>query len=355
MLFNSEKFKELKARLDSFKKINLANLPTPLHEAPNLSKYLNGPKILMKREDLTGLAYGGNKTRMFEYSLSKVLDEGYDTIIAGAAVQSNYCRQMAAACAKIGLDVYLVLRTVRGEKDYDIQGNLLLDLLAGANVNILEGADREQQKEFAEDLAKRLKKKGKKPYIARGLNEQHIGYDAIAYVNCMVEIFEQLQEREIEPEYIYVASNDSTHAGLLFAAEYLESPIKIVAINPMREIIRARTANERISNICKKISETLSIELEVNPQNIYSIPDYVGDGYGIITKECREAINIVAKTEGIFLDPVYSGKAMAGLIDHIKSGRLSRDCTVVFIHTGGNPLLFAYADELGFGNQFVKK
>ena len=249
MLFDIEKLGELKSRINSIDRIKLAHLPTPLHQASRLSKALGGPMILIKRDDLTGLAFGGNKTRMFEYSLKQILNEGYDTIIAGAAVQSNYCRQMVAACAQIGIDVHLVLRTVRGGKDHDVQGNLLLDLLAGAKVNIMENVTREEQIKFAESLAEKLSKQGKKPYIARGIHEDHIGYDAIAYVHCIIEIFEQLQKRKIEPEYIYVASSDSTYAGLLFGAEYMDSPIKIIAINPMREIIRAQTNYERISNI----------------------------------------------------------------------------------------------------------
>ncbi len=311
--------------------------------------------ILIKRDDLTGLAFGGNKTRMFEYSLKQILNEGYDTIIAGAAVQSNYCRQMVAACAQIGIDVHLVLRTVRGGKDHDVQGNLLLDLLAGAKVNIMENVTREEQIKFAESLAEKLSKQGKKPYIARGIHEDHIGYDAIAYVHCIIEIFEQLQKRKIEPEYIYVASSDSTYAGLLFGAEYMDSPIKIIAINPMREIIRAQTNYERISNICKKVSEILNIEIEIKPQNINMIPDYVGNGYGFLTPECKHAINIVANNEGIYLDPVYTGKAMAALIDHISIGKFSKKSIVIFIHTGGGPIIFAYADELGFGSKFISK
>jgi len=137
MKFNQKYLESLKVKLNGLDRVELAHLPTPLHEAPNLSKVLNGPRIFFKRKDLTGMAFGGNKARMFEYVLAKIVKEGYDTIIAGAAVQSNYCRQMAAGCAKLGLDCYLLLRPVRGDKDYNAQGNLLLDLLMDAKVTIL--------------------------------------------------------------------------------------------------------------------------------------------------------------------------------------------------------------------------
>lgn len=348
MKFNEKRLNELKNKINELDRIKLAYLPTPLHELPNLSKLLGGPKIFFKREDLTGLAFGGNKTRMFEYVLAKIIKEGYDTIIAGAAVQSNYCRQMSAACAKLGLECHLVLRPIRGDKDKEIQGNLLLDLLMGAKVTILKDRSHEHQIKEALKLAEKLKSEGKKPFVARGINEEYIGYDGVAYVDCMIEILEQTKEQGLEFPYMYAATLDTTHTGLLFGAEYVESEIKIIALNPVDASFMDFVPEEKVLQINKEICKVLGIDYSINTDRIFSTSDYLGEGYGIITEECKEAVQLVARTEGILLDPVYSGKAMAGLIDHIKTGKLSKQDTVLFIHTGGNPALFAYANDFKF-------
>ena len=346
MKFNQKKLDILKEKLKKLEKVKLAQLPTPLHEAPNLSRLLNGPRIFIKREDLTGMAFGGNKTRMFEYMLAKIIREGYDTIIAGAAVQSNYCRQMAAGCAKLGLECHLLLRPVRKDKDYIPQGNYLLDLLMGAKVTILQNNSQEYQVSEAEKLAEELRNKGRKPFIARAINEKFVGYDSSAYVDCMVEICEQVKEQNLHFDYIYVASLDTTHTGLLFGAEYLEAEVEIRAINPVDLNFLAWVPEKKVMEINQEICKVLGIDFTIPSNRIFSISDYIGDGYGMMTDGCREAIKLVARTEGIFLDPVYSGKGMAGLIDHIKRGELGKEDTVLFIHTGGTPALFAYADEL---------
>lgn len=354
MKFDYERLETLTNALNKVDKVNLVELPTPLYEAKNLSKVLEGPRIFFKREDLTGLAFGGNKSRMFEFVLGKVLKEGHDVVVSGAAVQSNYCRQLSAACAKLSLELYLILRPVRGKKDYNIQGNVLLDLLAGAHVKILEeGAQKDKYWDRwrieAIGLCDNLRKEGRNPYITRPVNETDIGFDSCAYVACMIELCEQLTERKIDLDYIYLASSDTTLAGLLFAAEYINAQINIRAMNPFTQDFGGdflKSGVEEIVKIGGKVSEVLGLNFAINPKQIFLNYDYVGEGYGIITKECREAIKLVAQTEGIFLDPVYTGKAMAGLIDHIKKGKLNKDNTIVFIHTGGNPALFAYSDEL---------
>jgi D-cysteine desulfhydrase family pyridoxal phosphate-dependent enzyme len=348
MEFNKKKLSELKAKLQKLDRIKLANLPTPLHEVPNLTKELGGPRIFFKREDLTGMAFGGNKTRMFEYVMARVMKEGYDTIIAGAAVQSNYCRQMAAACAKLGLECHLLLRPVRGEKDKNIQGNYFLDLLLNAKVRILEDNSQEYQKEEAEKLANKLKIEGKKPFIARAINEELIGFDAAAYVDCLVEIIDQAEEQQLEFNYIYAATLDTTHTGILFGAEYIEAKADIIAVNPVDINFLDWVPEEKVLEINQAICKVLKIDFSINTERIFSTSDYIGEGYGFVTDKCIEAIKLVAKTEGIFLDPVYSGKAMAGLIDHINTGKLSKEDTVLFIHTGGTPALFAYIDEFNF-------
>ena len=343
MYFNLEKLNKLNEALDNLKRINLGVYPTPLHDVKNFSKILNGPRILFKREDLSGLAFGGNKTRMFEYSLAKAIDSNCDCVIAGAGVQSNYCRQLSAACAKYGLELYLFLLPVRGKDDFIKQGNVLLDYLAGANVKILEEYSVEKEQKLAKELENSLRKKGRKPYIARDLGNGGIGLEASAYVKCLTEIIKQTEEEKIDFNYIFTASQDTTQGGLLFGTKFIESDVTIIGINPTRE-------DNAVANICS-VQEEISRELNLSPKfnlknKVINLTDYAGEGYGIVSKGGIEAIKLVAKTEGIFLDPVYTGKAMAGLIDYIRKGKITKNDSVIFIHTGGNPALFAYNNEL---------
>jgi D-cysteine desulfhydrase family pyridoxal phosphate-dependent enzyme len=343
MYFNLEKLNKLNEALDNLKRINLGVYPTPLHDVKNISRVLGGPRILFKREDLSGLAFGGNKTRMFEYSLAKAIDSNCDCVIAGAGVQSNYCRQLSAACAKYGLELYLFLLPVRGKDDFIKQGNVLLDYLAGANVKILEEYSVEKQQKIAKEIENSLRKEGRKPYIARDISNGDIGLEASAYVKCLTEIIKQTEGEKIDFNYIFVASQDSTQGGLLFGAEFIESDITIIGINPTRE-------DNAVANLCS-VQEEISRELNLSPKfnlknKVINLTDYAGKGYGIPSKEGVEAIKLVAKTEGIFLDPVYTGKAMAGLIDYIRKGKITKNDSVIFIHTGGNPALFAYNNEL---------
>lgn len=344
MYFNPKKLNKLNEALGNLKRVKLGVYPTPLHDVKNISKILNGPRILFKREDLSGLAFGGNKTRMFEYSLAKAIDSNCDCVIAGSAVQSNYCRQLSAACAKYGLKLYLILRPVRGKDDFIKQGNVLLDYLAGANVKILEEDSVEKQQKIAKELENSLRKEGRKPYIARDISNGDIGLEASAYVKCLTEIIKQTEEEKVDFNYIFVASQDSTQGGLLFGAEFIESDITIIGINPTRE-------DDAVANLCI-VQEEISRELNLSPKfnlknKIINLTDYAGKGYSMPSKEGVEAIKLVAKTEGIFLDPVYTGKAMAGLIDYIRKGKITKNDSVIFIHTGGNPVLFAYSNELG--------
>jgi len=335
---------ELRTRINSLPRVKLATLPTPLHELPRFSEALGGPRIFMKRDDLTGLAFGGNKTRMFEFLLAQAIQEGADTIIGGAGVQSNYSRQLAAACRVLGLDIYLVLRRIRGKKDDDVQGNLLLDLLAGAKVRIMD-ATAEEQAEAMYELAEGLKKEGKKPYVLRLAQDKDLSPDVIAYTNCFCEIVEQYETLEIQPTHLYCASYDSTQAGLELARTALGSSIRIMGIAPADWLHGGAAA--LVSNYANQAAQTLHIECTVNSDDVFNSEDYVGEGYGIVTAEGIELIKLIARTEGIFLDPVYTSKAMAGLRDHIRKGILKEDDVVVFLHTGGTPALFAYAEDLG--------
>jgi len=344
MFFNKRRYEELKNKIDLFPRVRLAELPTSLHEAPLLSKALGGPRIFFKRDDLTGLAGGGNKTRMLEFRLVNALNEGADTVIAGYGIESNHARQTAAACNKLGLDCYLVLTGRKSEASHP-QGNFLLDQILGAKIKIVGSTS--EQKEAMESLLKNLSSKGRKPYIT-GVDDYDLS--ALAYVNCMLEMCSQLEEMGIEPDYFFVSSEGSTQAGLLIAAKYLEIKAKIIGISPMKKIDKSwRCSNivEEISRITKKLIGKLGIDLSIDNSEIINSTDYVGDGYGKVTEKGLDAMRLVARKEGIILDPVYTAKAMAGLIDKIKNKKIDEKANVVFIHTGGFPLVFAYSNALG--------
>jgi len=334
---------ELCRKISALPRVHLAMLPTPLHEVPRLSKELGGPRIFIKRDDLTGLAFGGNKTRMFEFLLAKAKEEGANTIVGGAGVQSNYSRQLVAACNALGLEVHLVLRRIRGKKDDIIQGNLLLDLLAGASVHIIDATIEDQRKAIYE-VADNLRQQGKHPFVVRLANDEDLSPDVIAYTNCFCEILSQCEELKIQPTHIYVSSYDSTQAGLELGKAALGSDIQIVGIAPANWLhggvatLIARYANQA--------ADHLDLPCKVDPKDVYNTEDYVGQGYGMITPEAIKMIKLMARTEGIFLDPVYTSKAMVGLLDHVQQGKLTKDDIVVFLHTGGTPALFAYADDL---------
>lgn len=339
MSFDNAARKQLVSCIDRIPRVRLANLPTPLEDAPRLSAALSGPRILIKRDDLTGLPLSGNKTRMFEFSLAQALEQGADTVVMSSSVQSNYCRQLAFACRKLGLEVHLVLRRVRGDRDLDIQGNLFLDLLAGAKVEIVDAEDADQP-QLVRAKAQELSQKGHKVYEARG-TEHDEALEALAYVNCALELAEQLEEKQINANYLFVSANDTTQAGLCAGARYFGADWQIIGINPSKD-----NSTLTIARIANEIGTLLGLDISISPEEIVNTNNYAGEGYGKMTRVAFEAIELLARTEAILLDPVYTGKAMAGLVCLIQEGKIRRDETVVFVHTGGFPTLFAYRDEL---------
>jgi D-cysteine desulfhydrase family pyridoxal phosphate-dependent enzyme len=341
---------ELKVLIDRLPRVNLAKLPTPLEEAPRLSEALGGPRIFFKRDDLTGLALGGNKTRMFEFTLGEALQKGVTTIVAGAGMQSNYCRQLAAACSKLGLGLHLILRRTPGEVDIELQGNLLLDLMFNAEVEIIE-ADVLEQKRVIDEVAKRLTKEGHQVYMGRKSDLADLGLEAVGYVNCALELCNQLEEQDVEINRLFVSSSSTTQAGLVLGAKYLNSDFQIVGVNPVDWI---EDVPSEIARIANEAAMRLGVNLSVNPSEIINMGEYVGEGYGKLTPEAVEAIKLVARTEGILLDPVYSGKAMAALIDRIHRKAIESDETVLFLHTGGFPALFAYNKEFNLDEKLAR-
>jgi len=319
--------------------VSLAKLPTPLDDVPRFSAALGGPRIMIKREDLTGLAFGGNKTRMLEFRMANALGEGADCVINGAAVQSNDCRQTAAAGAKLGLKVYLVLKERRDRADAVPQGNFLLDCLLGAEVITLGPDETRSQQQAMLDLAERLRSEGRHPYLA--LQDLHLW--AVAYVDCFLEIQAQLAAIGVQASYIYLTSGLMSQAGLMLGVRATNAAMSVVGVCPSQH---QPDSLQRIASLAMDAGRFLGLDISFSAGDVNNTDAYVGETYGKPTPAGIEAIKLLAQTEAILLDPVYSSKGMSGLIDHIRQGKIARDETVVFVHTGGNPALFAYNQEL---------
>ncbi len=324
-------------KVDQIPQVDLGYFPTPLQECPRLSETLGGPRILMKREDCSGLAFGGNKVRQLTFTIGDAVAQGADTIVHGAASQSNHCRQAAAACGKLGLNCYL--RLARDHKSI-LQGNLLLDNLAGVDVEIVDAPFGPELDVVKYELAEKLKTQGLKPYVVASPRSTALA--AVAFTWCIAEIAQQQQQLGIDADWIYTCSVGGTQAGLVLGTKTLELKMKPFGIAP----IVWEGKLERMRTAANNAAELLELDTRVTDADIQNTDDYIGQAYGYLTPECIEALKLVAKTEGIFLDPVYTAKAMACLIDHIQQGKLGRDDTVIFLHTGGTPALFAYQEEL---------
>ena len=321
---------------DRLPRVRLACLPTPLHEMPRLSRALGGPRLLIKRDDQTGLALGGNKTRKLEFSLGEARRQGADTLVTLGAVQSNHARQTAAAAAAHGLRCVLVLR---GDPPPVPNGNLLLDHLLGARVVFTGARDREV---VARELVAAETAAGHRPYFIPVGASDEIG--AAGYVAALEELQGQLDDSGVHPDRLVLASSSfGTQAGLCVGAKALgfSAQIAAVAIDSPRAEVQAGVAA-----IATPLAARLGLEVSVSPEEIIAHDGYLGAGYAIMGQPEREAIALVARHEGILLDPVYTGRAMAGLIDLIRGREFGAGETIVFWHTGGSPALFAYAEEL---------
>jgi L-cysteate sulfo-lyase len=325
---------DLWERLAALPRVKLGTLPTPLEPLPRLSELL-GVRLFIKRDDLTGLALGGNKVRHLEFSLGMALQQGCDVVINGAAVQSNYCRQTAAACAKLGLKCALVLRRnprIDQFKTAEPQGNLLLDYLFGADVRFVDAdADMDTEKER---LADEYRAKGHKPFVIKHPDLS----GGFGYFVCLLELVEQCRQLGIEPTHLIHSSSTPTQVGFVVGAKALGLSWRIVGVSPHHR----PDAPKHIAEISNLIAEQLSLPIRITPDEIHYTLAYVGEGYGIPTDEGMEALVLLARTEGILLDPVYTAKAFAAIVDMARKGELTKEHTVIFVHTGGVPALFAY-------------
>ena len=329
---------EIRERVARLPRVPLAITPTPLQELPRLANALGIGRLLVKRDDLTGLAFGGNKTRNLEFRMADAVAQGTDVFIAGLEAQSNSARQTTAAANILGMRTILVLRT---DRDWDWQGNLLVDRLLGADVRLVETDDNQEIDRVLHQVADEQRRLGRRPYVMNHAGAFAIG-SALAYLLCTLEIVEETATLGLTPTYLYMTSGNKGHAGLILGKKLLGASFRTVAISQRRGEDRVPGALSGARDAARQ----LGWDVELGEDDVESYDDYVGEGYGRPSAAAIEAIRLAARTEGLILDPVYTGKAMAGLIDHARAGRLGPDDVVVFIHTGGTPALFAFKDEL---------
>ncbi|MFO0966012.1 MAG: pyridoxal-phosphate dependent enzyme [Gemmataceae bacterium] len=328
---------ELRAKIARLPRLALAHLPTPLEEAPRFSKALGGPRILIKRDDCTGLLFGGNKTRHNEFLMADALEKKADVVVWGAGVQSNNCRQTAAACAKLGLECRLVL--TKAVHDADVQGNLLLDYLMGAKVQIVDVPMGPALDDLLLGEAEKLRREGRRPYVWDRITGRPRA--AVSYALCLAEIVEQLKGRPARA--VYAAAAGATGAGLVLGKKALAWPGAVKLSSP---IVWPWDIPQDMAEVANATAELLGLPQRLTAAEVDIRTDFIGERYGAVTKEGKEALALLAHTEGILLDPVYTAKAMAALIHDVRDGRWTKDDTIVFLHTGGTPAVFAYRDEL---------
>jgi len=338
---------EIKKKIEDFPKIDLIHLPTPFQKLENLSLALGGPEIYMKRDDLTGIAFGGNKSRKLEFIIQDALNKNADVIITWASVQSNWCLQTAAAARKFGIKpILLLFKTYDLPEEYD--GNLLLDYILDAEVRIREAekgkvVKKEDVEKIVEEVENEVKEQRYTPYIAPiggsmvgGSMEKPLG--AISYVNAFVELLEQAERQGLEINYIlHSTGSGGTQGGLAVGAKALKEDIKVLGISVSDD---KESFGKEVLTIAHDTVKALGLDLSLEREDIIVFDEYIKEGYGIVNREVSEAIRFVAIKEGIFLDPVYTGKAMAALIDLVNKGYFKKEDKIVFFHTGGTPALF---------------
>lgn len=321
--------------LDQLPRVSLAFLPTPLHEAPNLARALGGPRIFIKRDDMTGLAFGGNKARKLEFLVADALAQGANVLITTGAAQSNHCRQTAAAARKLGLRCVLVLTPSHHE---EFQGNILLDALLKAEV---VRCSEDARADALVQVAAQERAKGNRPYVIPLGGSNAVG--AMGYAAMMGELEGQFRALSLSPAAMYFSSGSAgTHAGMFLGRQMFGRDLALMGISPSRPAARVRA---EAAAIVADGARILGLDVAVTPADFDVDDSFIGPGYGISTPTSLEAVRLFAETEGIFIDPVYTAKAAAAMIAHIRAGRFLPDQTVLFLHTGGTPALFSYAED----------
>ena len=333
--------------LSRFPRVFLAHLPTPLEKLDRLSKELGGPEIWIKRDDCTGLSTGGNKTRKLEFLMAEAQAMGADTVMTQGATQSNHARQTAAFSAKLGMACHILLedRTGSNDANYNGNGNVLLDHLHGATTSKRAGG-MDMAAEM-EAVAGRLRAEGRVVYIIPGGGSNATG--ALGYVNCAFELVSQANDRGMVIDHLVTATGSAgTQAGLITGLKAINAQIPLLGIG-----VRAPKdkQEENVYNLALKTAEKLGCPGVVARADVVADSSYVGSGYGIPREDTLEAIRMFAALEGLLLDPVYSGKGAAGLIDYCRKGHFKKGQRVVFLHTGGSAALFGYDAVFAEGNK----
>jgi L-cysteate sulfo-lyase len=314
-------------------------MPTPLEPMAALSRALGGPNLFVKRDDCTGLATGGNKTRKLEFLMGEALQQGAEVIVTQGAVQTNHGRQTAAAAARLGLgcEILLERRVREPEPGYEVQGNVLLDRMFGATLSFHEPQDMNA---LALARTEELKRQGRKAYFIPGGGSNVVG--ALGYVDCALELLNQANHMGLRIDWlVHATGSTGTQAGLLAGLEGANTGIPVLGISVRQPKARQEDA---VYALAQATADHLGVKGGIERSRVLANSDYVGGGYGVPTPAMVEAVALTARCEGILLDPVYSGKGMAGLIDLVRKGFFRREDNVVFLHTGGATALFAYAN-----------
>ena len=323
-------------------RVSLAHLPTPLEFLPRLTRHLGGPNIYVKRDDCTGLGTGGNKTRKLEFLMADALQQSATTVITQGAVQSNHARQTAAAAAKLGLACELVFeKRIEGASDpYLHSGNVLLDRIFGARVReVAKGSDMTAE---LDAVADEVRKSGKTPYVIPGGGSNPTG--ALGYVDCALELVSQANRQGLVIDHVVHATGSAgTQAGLAVGLKAIHTGIPLLGIGVGAD---RKAQEQKVFELATKTAKFTGAEDVVKREDIVCNCDYVGPGYGVPTEAMNAAVLLAARLEGLLFDPVYTGKALAGMIDLVRNGWFDGAENIVFIHTGGSAGLFAYVDQL---------
>jgi len=328
---------QLQSHVDKVPRMEMAHLPTPLERMPRLTERLGGPDIWIKREDLTGLAYGGNKARHYEFEMPHVSEQGYDVMINIMDYHSNNARMTAAAANKIGMRYILVLKHAAHRK---VQGNLLIDKILGAELHLLDEFQSGDADGYAAKLKEDLEAEGHKPYlIQEHLFPRIVGM--VGFVQAGIELREQIERENLKNVHIIGVAGRSL-CGLIIAAKAMGLDWKFTGATVNCDV----PLSGYIFEHNKDIQELLDLPVTFEQSDMRVLDQYVGEGYGVMTPQVAEAIHIAAQTDAIICDPNYTGTAMAALIDQVEDGGFSEDETVVFLHTGGLPAVFTFAEQL---------
>ena len=327
-------------KLDNLPRFHLAEFPTPIHYLETLTKKYQGPAIYAKRDDLTSLGMGGNKTRKLEFLIGKALEQKKDTLVTAGGIQSNHCRLTAAAARKAGLDCHLVLNGTPPEIP---NGNLLLDTLFGAKIHF---CDREERDERLFLVADELEEKGKKPYVIPVGGSNSVG--AVGYVDAMLELIKQMDDLSITADAIvFATSSGGTQAGLALGAKIAGFKGDVLGISIDQVQAGPGPFPPVLTEIANGAAARIGSDIRLTESDFSLNYDYLGAGYAMPGKLEFDAIRDLARHEGILLGPVYTARAMGGMLDLINKGYFITDQTVLFWHTGGTPELFAWADQFG--------